>query len=295
MEEIWASQDLDALFLSIDFLERNNSELTRSIPKRAPGRSLVYTSRENFMLQASTIHQHCGGFPPFRPVQKGKFDCSRQQLKVSALLPLPALPSPSSSSAEPHSMPPAAIQDAAASVGGDQQLTVSRAVPVPNALVEQQQDRRWIDAQTCVVALRCGTALAEEGHSSSSQAVLRQGLSPMMLERNKHMAAARRSKGKRLTKDELDAELKSFSEWWSEVCDDRVFEDAYTEWRRKGLSETLPIQAYKCSWAHGSLESYVTPKEFHQHWQQSGWPTEPWPPFENKGLMGARFSSIQGP
>ena len=45
--------DLDAVPLSIDELERMNSQLTNGLVKRAPGRSLILASREHFLHQAN--------------------------------------------------------------------------------------------------------------------------------------------------------------------------------------------------------------------------------------------------
>ena len=58
--------DLEALFFSTDQLERLNSELTRSVAARAPGKNLLYTAREHMLQQVATTHRHNGGRDPFK-------------------------------------------------------------------------------------------------------------------------------------------------------------------------------------------------------------------------------------
>lgn len=101
------------------------------------------------------------------------------------------------------------------------------------------------------------------------------GLSPYMLELNRHMQSARMTKGSALSQQEMDRVRRDFRELWQRVGDRSVFEDAYQEWRHD--SSRRPVAAppkYTLLWDGGCRATPFTKEELVDHLQKQGWPSD---------------------
>ena len=99
------------------------------------------------------------------------------------------------------------------------------------------------------------------------------GLSPYMLELNKHLANTKKSLGRKMTLAELKEARVNFKRLYGNIEDKSCFEEAYDEWKQRGIEPVKgAIQVYESSWGSGSRATPVAPEEFHAHIRECGWP-----------------------
>ena len=99
------------------------------------------------------------------------------------------------------------------------------------------------------------------------------GLSPYMLELNKHLANTKKALGRKMTLDEVTEARVNFRRLYGNLEDKSSFEDAYAEWKQCGTEPVKgAIQVYESSWGSGSRATPVAPEEFHAHIRECGWP-----------------------
>ena len=89
------------------------------------------------------------------------------------------------------------------------------------------------------------------------------GLSPFMLELNKHLANTKEALGRNMTLAEVKEARVKFKRLYDNIEDKSCFEEAYDEWKQRGTEPVKgAIQVYESSWGCGSRATPVAPEEF---------------------------------
>lgn len=103
----------------------------------------------------------------------------------------------------------------------------------------------------------------------------RTGLSPFLLERNKHVQTARSLKGSALTQAELKKVHGEFQEFWEGLPDHDIYIEAYQMWREsKPTTANHTLAPFKATWGGGCSAAPISSLEFLQHHRELGWPSD---------------------
>lgn len=107
----------------------------------------------------------------------------------------------------------------------------------------------------------------------------RQGLSPYMLAKNSHLAAAKLVKGSQLTPDEVCQATIDFKALWGAVDDHSTFQDAYKGYQESAAPERQVVKTqsgrpYISVWGGGSTSTPFTSQELHAYHAELGWPSD---------------------
>lgn len=190
-----------------DVIEQLHTEITHNITHRAPATAFANISRQSVVKQATVHHVRRGGDHPVVP---------------KALVGAPKIeavrgPAPLLAAGRQEGVALADCAAAAKNIGSTTSspggLTTSSAGGREGRIVASGQgDTARRTSQMITFARPClGTVVATPIAPSTTEAGRkRKGLSPFMLERNKHMAAARRAKGSSLTEAEVQQEQAAF-------------------------------------------------------------------------------------
>jgi len=96
----------------------------------------------------------------------------------------------------------------------------------------------------------------------------------MLLERNKHVLAARELKGEPLLPNEIAAFLSSFHVFfWNNLQGRSVYIQAYQAWREGGDELAAQRPSYELSWGGGCYRSPLSAYDLWRHHQDVGWPS----------------------
>eukprot|EP00959_Pyramimonas_sp_CCMP1952_P063202 1320896-Pyramimonas_sp.AAC.1 len=195
-------------------------------------------------------------FPESRDVLPASLDDG----SISAALAPPRAPPATSASASLASDAPArSLKDGTAVVAAGEHETQSPFLQ-PIRVVKETVD-----------------ILPHEDPNTSSQSY-RPGLSPLMLEKNKWMNAARQLKGAPLTRDEQDKAQHDFEEFWKNVVDQDVYDEAHQEWVREKKHQHVRAHPnkYTQQWGGGSFMSPINSTEFCEYIKdmEGRWPND---------------------
>ena len=176
------SVDFEMHTYGIDFVERLNSTLTRGGSKHGPGRSFVQHAREFLLGQARDVHMSRGGLDPLKPQTLDSED-----LDIEEVSHPPFLAQPRSTRDTPH----LAILDAPGSArpaGGEarpEEENSSHAGSFEEAIIVRRP---------ALVSPSGGEAATAKQQDAGKKA---SGLSPYMLEFNKHLANTKKALGRK--------------------------------------------------------------------------------------------------
>ena len=176
------SVDFEMHTYGIDFVERLNSTLTRGGSKHGPGRSFVQHAREFLLGQARDVHMSRGGLDPLKPQTLDSED-----LDIEEVSHPPFLAQPRSTRDTPH----LAILDAPGSArpaGGEarpEEEISSHAGSFEEAIIVRRP---------ALVSPSGGEAATAKQQDAGKKA---SGLSPYMLEFNKHLANTKKALGRK--------------------------------------------------------------------------------------------------
>lgn len=258
-------------------IERLNAELTRGHNRRAPARSFPNTAAASVLRQAaSVVHRNRGGENPLAP--KALMKQQPQEELVCSPLLLPLVGGITEAGA------PTAASMAALADGGVAKGVAAAALQSPAA---EGHDHAVVAAPggLCangsfggpVAILRDNPSLLGVPHAADEarRDARKRGLNPYILEKNKHMAAARQALGRPMTPEEQRRATADFKELWSSMDQD-VFKEAYAEWRSASSTdhEAHHLQPYKPSWGGGCSATLVSKMEMHKYVVDHGWPSD---------------------
>lgn len=264
--------DFRAHTLATDPIERLNSELSRGVATRGPGRNFTQLSRENFLSQVATEHCRRGGVHPLAPkalAQSGSRErvvaapCLRDVVQSRAGFANPACQEQVMASA---SQPSSSSNLAPA---------LARVAPTGSSQAVVVHDTRFFGGQ-CVVERDVSMSLHSPNavpNKTGTTEKLRKGLSPFLLERNKQEHAAKVAKGGALTSEEISNLRANFAERWEKIEDKSPFIEAYREWQHTPAHPPAASNEYRASFGCGDLAAPITEQEFHAFHQKHGWPT----------------------
>lgn len=261
---------------SIAQIERLNAELTRGHNSRAPARNFAAAACHSVLRQAKAIHRARGGEEPLAPRALAK-QPARERLMCSPLV-LPLVGGAKLDGAED---PSKAIAGGASSsdLPGAQLAAEAGA-----ALVPAQAESLLVavgphveGSHALVVVERDNPSLfgGRRGLPQLEPQASKKGLNPYMLEKNKHMKAAKQALGRTMTPTEKSAAEEAFKDLW-DAMDHDVFNEAYAEWRSSpapdgAISEAI---AYRPSWGGGCRATPVTKEELRKHIVEHKWPSD---------------------
>lgn len=267
-------------------VERLNAELTRGHNPRAPPRSFPNTADNMVLRQARAVHRHRGGREPLAPQALGRQQPLEQLLcnpllpvsgtssSAASSLPLPAPPAPHPDQG-PHTGQPSSSNDNSAIVasGVTRQSGLGDIAPAAFAdhvLVERANPAFMGGGQPA----RLG------GHQrapslQTAQPAQKSGLSPYMLQKNRHLADAKAALGRTMTTEERQMYTDEFKDMWAKM-DHSVFKQVYEVWREGPRKAALCVAPtpYVPSWGGGCQELPITKDEMHTHLLRHGWPTD---------------------
>lgn len=264
------SRDFSSQGYGTDCVERANAELTATTPKRAPGRNFCNAAREAMLRQLTVVHRSHGGTHPLasgalqvtsahEEVQRHPF---LRGVATPALGGLPQTDAPLVA-ASPRAGTPADAVDA---------------MEIQLQVVEQQGHMVFApEVETRKnPALLSDAVVPNDIELAASAPQANRGLSPYMLECNRHLQAARVAKGSTLTRDEVARARAEFRNVWQGVKDRSVFSEAYNEWRHTGRpsQESRPPPKYKLVWGGGCHATPITKEELWEHVHANGWPSD---------------------
>lgn len=262
--------------VSTDLIERLHTELSHNIPVRAPGLNFTNCARTGLLKQAAVVHTNKGGKHPLQTRLLGQ---GVAQEIVVVPRPLEGLLDKGiedwKTLATPAA-PEALIGNPAAgyaplSADGMGAILANQVVPMLPS-----------DAQKGVVVVTRSFAdtLAPktDGAASSiaTSLVLRKGLSPFLLERNKQIKAARDAKGASLTPSELAIAKDRFQRFWDNLHDKSIFQEAYKVWQQTPAErrDEMEPTVYRTSWAGGCTTTPIASREFCRWISERGWPSD---------------------
>lgn len=257
---------------STDLIERLHAEVSSKIPRRALAVAFANISRTSVLQQAATLHVKRGGCHPLKPMplqgtplqERVIIPKLLQDLGAGGEQPRPALADP-----EHDEQPPRSSH-------------VVSAVALPGEMAREALDIALADGPLSGLAVveRPFVDCIASRHKATGPAgpprARKQGLNPFLFERNKHVAAARQSKGRSLTPAELQQVHSDFQVFWDGLEDRSVFLDNYKEWLLQvghAAQEEQVAEPYRSTWAGGCLTTPASSAEFHQYHKEKGWPT----------------------
>lgn len=261
--------DFTAHGMSTALIERLHSEITHNIPKRAPARNFHNMARESVLKQAAALHVNRGGQHPLG-ARKGCPAGATESVETPAILQGLVATSTSNSDQQPSSLVAPPHHGASHQPRSSASAEAAAECEIGHAIVPDAADF----AKTVVVDRPLVDALAPRSEQAAGAAI-RKGLSPFLLERNKHVQAARQSKGSPLTAGELRIVHEEFKEFWNSLADHSVYVEAYRDWLlSKPKADDGPVNTYRTSWGGGCSVAPITSDEFFRCQQEFGWPTD---------------------
>lgn len=261
-----------------DFVERLNAELARGHPTRAPARSMAHASRESVLRQAAVEHRKRGGADPLRPAglrQEPPFET----LRCSPLLPIKAGDTDGQHQTPSGGAPLVGNMDALVELAGDNHPGAD------HMSIANLSD--IFEGDSLVTRENPAALVPQQKAQGTNETKLKRGLSPYMLERNRHLAATKLAKGSTLTADEVTRACAEFRELWQRAPGQDIYKEAYQHWRADAarVSDPQPVAEYKPMWGGGCRATPVTKEELCAHIREEGWPKE----LELADLSGATF------
>ena len=233
--EAMIRSDFSSFVMTTDEIERLNSYLQAGQALRGPSHSFIYSAREDLLRQATCQHIQRGGLAPLQAGLQRGRLSSQEELHVMPLL-LSAVPGD--------------IQ-VAGGPGADDPATVSSVVAT----------------RSCEDDL-----LPRLAHAVRTKP---RGGSAFMLERNKHVAAAREAAGRVLTKDEVKNVHHNFGLFWDNMnqADRRQYIDAFGQWRKDWAKNGTAAATYQPMWGGGCHLSPLSAHELWEYQKAFGWPS----------------------
>jgi hypothetical protein len=258
----------------IDAVERLNSELTALHPRRAPARNFVNAARESTVSQAANAHRGRGGCHPLSPQSISSTQSKKEIVVVNPLINLCDVVAEDLKHAEHIAMscilgPQSVLEHQSSSSRSlstsftDGKLDI---VSTREVFGEEIRVQRPTEA-FAVVAV--GPSIAND-----VRVVARSGLSPFMLERNRHMQKLKEVTGRKLQPDEQKAAMDDFRAKWDLMPDHGVFNEAYEEWRYAKIdADTAKGTSveYRPLWGGGCSATPVTSQEMMTFLRLHGW------------------------
>lgn len=257
---------------SIAQIERLNAELTRGHNPRAPARNFASTASSSVLRQACVVHRRRGGEDPLAP-QHFTAQAKHERLVCnSCVLPLVAAAAPCDAPVLTSVAPPVAA--IAGPLGGGAPSQALVAETSPGQLVELPGPHVAF-GQTVVVQRNNPSKLFEAQEGPEQQPSSRRGLSPYMLEKNKHLSAAKQALGRPMTPAEQQEATAAFKALWAKM-DQGVFRETYSHWRAAPSAREVAaeMRPYMPSWGGGCSATPLTKFELHKHIRERGWPSD---------------------
>lgn len=100
----------------------------------------------------------------------------------------------------------------------------------------------------------------------------RRGLNPFMMERSKHLKAAKSLKNAPLNPEELQRAKDQFKDIWDSMPDKTIYTKAYNEWLATDKSESMIVTAspYRATWGGGCTSAPISSHELHEYHEAYG-------------------------
>ena len=254
--------------LASDLAERLNSELVRGHPSRAPARHFTQTTRESVVNQAASVHREHGGQEPVG-TNAMKPTSAKEHLLCSPLLPARGGPIAGAIADAPPVVAGGHVGGAGGHDDGQPEEHASALVPFV------APPPRFQCARMLVERPNPDPFTSTAGHSDDGSTE-RRGLSIMLLQRNKHLAATKAAKGSKLTADEVAQCYIEFGRIWEAqgggAAAAAAFRAEYEDWRAQPAPVAPPVE-YRPVWGGGCSSTPVSKEELFECVREVGWPS----------------------
>ena len=277
--------DFSAKGISIDLVERLNSEMFRDDPKRAPARDFVAASRASVLRQTAACHKARGGDDPMQP--SGARNAKQPEGEILYVHPLLVRPravprGPQQADGSPDG-PGGGDEDGEASNPLDLGLGTGDH-PGISVRASDVTSEAWVDARVdaphsldhMVEASRRRPSYINSLRApDNAQPKKKRGLSPFMLAMNLELQSSKRAKGAALTDNERHTVTATMQERQRLMtpAERAVQKELYSQWRETpAVAPTVAPREYHPMHTGGDSTTPVCAEELLRRHQRHGWP-----------------------